>query len=258
MRIADLNSGHIMLSAAMFLGILQGQCNVGSPQSHPPDDCLIVDQGKWQQTQLGGSGVEEPLCPVIVTFHEWPKSYSMNIIASNPALISGGPGKITWYDNRLRLIGAPQQQHTLVFWNGNTAQPWGTVFMATDSQHTTGEMYDHGRIAIPRVMANDTARGEALLRYQFHAQAGASFPTLGSTNQSMVFVIDAMAEFRPISYQWFVDGVNQGINGGTFSTVFSQPGTYFVRGKSTANDGHVLDQTVTVEITPCPNGEIIC
>jgi hypothetical protein len=257
MLLDTMRSGQLMFSLAASVVILQ-QCGVGSPQPHPPSACLVVDQGKWQQTQLGGSTVTEPTCPVIVTFHEFPKTYTMNIVAGNPSLISGGPGKITWYDNLITLIGAPQQQHTAVFWNGNTAQPWGTVFMATDSIHTSGEMYDHGRVAIPRVLPNDTARGEALLRYQFHQQAGSTFPTLGSINQGVAFIIDASAEFRPINYQWYVNGVNQQLNAGTFNAVFSQPGSYTIRGKSTANDGHILDRTVTVEITPCPNGEIFC
>ncbi len=237
-----------------------GDLVINDPQSA----CAVADRGKWRTSGLGESEVAAPFCPVTVSWNAFPKQYTINVWANDMSKLNSIPRAIVSFFD---LNGAPVlpdafHKDQIRGFNGNVSQLMGTYNAAQAVGPTTG--IDFARVRVPLAtfigVNPDTARAEAFLAYKFHAQAKVIGPDVGSNTEAVNVTADASAEFRPITYEWWIDGVHQGSpsNQSTIDHLFSAVGSHAVRVVVRANDGHVYDLTKYIEITPCPNGEIIC
>ncbi len=239
-------------------------CGVDIGYPDPVSKCTVFDRGKWASSGLSQSEVTQPFCPNIVTFYEYSTQYGMNVFANDPSKLSFVPVVvISFFNNKGNPI-KPDVQHKDRIWgfSGNVAQVLGLYSAATDTGVGSGADYARARVTLATYSggAVDSARAEAVLTYKFHSPSFIVGPDVGSTTEAVTVGADATAEYRPVTYEWWVDGVHQGAAGdlASINHLFSEPGSHAVRVVVRANDGHVYDLTKYIQITPCPNGEIIC
>lgn len=253
----------LRIAALGVIGALA--CTVGYDTTDPQSNCVVTDVGGWVANSLDESSVTSPVCPVIVTGHDQSIFLGMNVIAQDPSKISQSSPivRLSMFDANVQPI-PPDAFHkdlTAPF-SGGTAQVLVTYYAAHAASITSGN--DMARVRVPLATFTsgnrDTARSQVYLRFRFHSQAGAQGPSWVQPNINIAVFADAGGEFRPITYQWWIDGVSQGGAGAAsnLTTSFATIGTHSVRVLVTADDGHTYDLVHYVEVSPCPNGEIIC
>jgi hypothetical protein len=247
-----------LILAAAVNGFLTSCGGIGYPD--PQSNCTVFDRGKWLSSSLSQSNVQQPFCPHVIGTNSQATGYSINVIASDLSKLRPAPYAIVSFFNNSGLPIPPDISHKdrAFGFNGNTAQVWGIYLAASVVGPVIGS--DYARVRVTLVAINDSARSEAALLYKFHSSPAVTAPSTGSTFQPVVVAVDASAEIRPITYEWWIDGAHQGPPSSTSSLnhLFSQAGGHSVRTVIRANDGHVYDVTKYIEIYPCPNGEIIC
>lgn len=201
---------------------------IGISYQDPTSKCFIVDQAKWVASNLGSSSVVDPYCDQIVYQYADFKQYALNIVAGVPSKVNGG--RYAFYDNAGRLVGYPTLQNQYFFFSGGTASLSGWYNAASDSAHSAGTDYARVRVYLT-AFPYDSARAQAALTYRFRSPAVIGGPTLGVTSQNMNFVIDAVGEYRPVTYEWFIDGASQGAASAgaySFSKSWASAGTHTV------------------------------
>lgn len=251
-------------TAALLLTLAGLGCGLDVTIGDPKSKCSVTDRGKWRDSGLGESEVLDPRCPVVVTFNDYPTLYSVDVVANDFSKLSPSPiVLLSFFDNNSDPIPPDVVHKDLIFgFNGNVAQLIGSYYAAHASGVSEGNDFGRPRLPLSTFVGGyrDTARAEVFLRYKFHSQATVAGPDVGSTTEAVIVSADADGEFRPITYEWWIDGTHQGPPSDVFSInhVFETAGAHSVRVVVRANDGHVYDLTKYIEITPCPNGEIIC
>lgn len=221
--------------------------------------CSVQDLGKWNATGLSQSNVQQPMCPVVVSINSSPTSYLINVIASDLTKLQGAAvALLSFFNTHNDVVPGGGQQNLIFGFNGNTAQLFGSYYAASYVGPTTGN--DYGKVRLPLHAVGDSARSQAILMYKFHGASILSGPPTAPPSQSVTIFADASAEYRPITYQWWIDGASQGGAGSssTLTTSFAAQGSHSVRAVVHANDGHVYDQTVYIDVQPCPGGQISC
>ncbi len=252
-------------SVAVFMVVLtMAACGFNIEVNDPKSQCIVADRAKWRSSGLGESEVADPYCKVTILVNDQLTGYTINVFANDLSKLQSIPRAIvSFFDTNTDPI-PPDIVHKDKSWgfNGNVSQLIGSYYAA----HVTGptQGIDYARVRVPLSTYTgvypDTARAEAFLAYKFHSQATVIGPDVGSNTEAVNVAADASGEFRPITYEWWIDGAHQGSpsSQSTIDHLFSAVGSHTVRVVVRANDGHVYDLTKYIEITPCPNGEIIC
>lgn len=244
--------------------VAMAACGFNIEVKDPKSECIVADRAKWRSSGLGESEVAQPHCPVTILLNDQLTGYTINVFANDLSKLQSIPRAIvSFFDTNTDPI-PPVIFHKDIGWGfrGNVSQLIGSYSAAHVVGPRTG--IDFARVRVPLStfigVYPDTARAEAFLEYEFHSQATVIGPDVGSNTEAVNVTADASGEFRPITYEWWIDGVNQGSpsNQSTIDHLFSAVGSHAVRVVVRANDGHVYDLTKYIEITPCPNGEILC
>ncbi len=249
---------HIVSGLACAVSIVSMGCGINIGYPDPQSKCTVIDRGKWVSTGLGQSNVANPYCAVIVTFNDYPQSYLINVIASDMTKIGFPVVRVSFVDANTAPIPPDYIHQDKQFaFAGNTAQAFGSYY-AAHAGNANGNK-DYARVRVPLLAFGDSARAEAILDYRFHAQSTVSAPETATPNQAVTVVADALSEFRPSTYQWWIDGVSQGPAGSlsVLTTTFPS-GPHSVRVVMQAADGHSYDITKYITVENCPGGQIFC
>lgn len=208
---------------------------------NPESQCHIVNRHLWIESGLSGSQVEDPKCPVLISWNGLLTNYSFLVPADDLSKLHGTRyGRVAFYDHQLNLISG-MNQHVAFFWNGSIGQVFGAYLAGSDSSGAGKyQGTDYGRIRV-YLATGDSARAEVFLDYRHRFPAILSGPTLGESGEWLSFNVDASSEYRPVLYEWFVNDASQGAaapHAYNFGASFPDTGQHEVRVRVTP--GHTI------------------
>lgn len=217
---------------ALGSAVLTFSCEEQHVFLSPHSQCEFVDLQGWVAAGLSQEDVVyRPFCPQVFYHHAEAKHYEYQLRTTDYSHL--GITRLSWYDNQRRKIGAPQQQDIPIYFtagdnNTGYANVQGSYLAATDSSVTAG--IDYGRLEATSSGTQRLAEARFTYRGYFPGQPSVT-PTAPVTGETVIFAVDVSGEYRPITIEWFVDGVSQGAASEaatSFNSVWTSAGSHSI------------------------------